>query len=582
MTKTIHTVAKALQVLLLSSALVVMSAFGFATADLNEAAKNAGLSGSYLAARVALDDNDDAAAVTFLERAISFDSENTRLRRDYFTALTANGRIEEAASILNEAPQITSKLNLAGFTISAVEIRKRSWKKASSALKDITGAELERILREVMLAWISAGERNFDEAFARLEDLSGSEWILALKDYHGGLIASVAGKDELAKDYLQNVIDKDVILGVLTETYLRAIEAMVRNRIKVGDVESARSLLENGLTKIPEYAPFIQLKKNLDENLVLTGLIKTTQEGTAELFYNLASAIQRDSNGETAKIYYQIAQYLAPESDEISIGLAELYLRQRNFERSNSFYEKVDETSPFYRLSRLEISTNLARLDRKDEAIEELQRLIEENPNDLTGYMALGSILSREKRYREAAETYDNAVSNIDEFLPFHWDLFFRRGIAYERLKEWQKAEPSFQRSLELSANRAEVLNYLGYSWIDQGVNLDEGMDMIRRAVQLRPKSGFIIDSLGWAYYRIGEYEKAVRELERAVQLMPSDPTINDHLGDAYWQVGRKLEATFQWKIALAAETPPEDPEEIERKLKEGLKKPEKNEAKAQ
>src|SRR5213078_2154909 len=145
------------------------------------------------------------------------------------------------------------------------------------------------------------------------------------------------------------------------------------------------------------------------------------------------------------------------------------------------------------------------------------------------------------------------------------------RGICNERSKQWASAEGDFKRALELSPEQAHVLNYLGYSWIDQGVNLDEGMRMIRRAVEQRPDDGYIVDSLGWAYYRIHNYDEAVKQLERAVELKPEDPTINDHLGDAYWRVGRVLEARFQWSHARDLKPESEDLAKIESKLKSGL-----------
>jgi Flp pilus assembly protein TadD len=115
------------------------------------------------------------------------------------------------------------------------------------------------------------------------------------------------------------------------------------------------------------------------------------------------------------------------------------------------------------------------------------------------------------------------------------------------------------------------VLNYLGYSWVDQGINLDEGMKMIRRAVEQRPDDGYIVDSLGWAYYRTGNIEEAVKNLERAVELKPDDPTINDHLGDAYWKTGRHLEAQFQWQHALQLKPEADEQKKIEEKIKVGL-----------
>ena len=138
-----------------------------------------------------------------------------------------------------------------------------------------------------------------------------------------------------------------------------------------------------------------------------------------------------------------------------------------------------------------------------------------------------------------------------------------RRGIAYERTRQWDKAEPNFRKALELFPDQPQVLNYLGYSWVDMNMNLEEGLEMIRKAVDLRPQDGYIVDSLGWAYYRLGRYDEAVEELEKAVRLRPEDPTINDHLGDAYWRVGRKLEAQFQWNHARDLKPEPDDLEKI-------------------
>jgi Flp pilus assembly protein TadD len=133
-----------------------------------------------------------------------------------------------------------------------------------------------------------------------------------------------------------------------------------------------------------------------------------------------------------------------------------------------------------------------------------------------------------------------------------YWNLAFARGMVYERLKQWDKAEADLQTALNFQPDQPYILNYLGYSWADQGINLDKAAEMIEKAVRLRPEDGAIVDSLGWVYYRMGQYDKAVKTLERAIELDPTEPEINDHLGDAYWKVGRKSEARFQWKRALS------------------------------
>jgi len=148
----------------------------------------------------------------------------------------------------------------------------------------------------------------------------------------------------------------------------------------------------------------------------------------------------------------------------------------------------------------------------------------------------------------------------------------YARGISLEQTKQWPRAEADFLKALEFRPDQPYVLNYLGYSWVDQGLNLDKARGMIKKAVSLRPNDGYIVDSLGWAHYRLGEYADAVRELERAAELRPEDPVINDHLGDAYWRVGRQTEARFQWLRALGLEPKPGLAAILKEKIKSGLK----------
>lgn len=186
-------------------------------------------------------------------------------------------------------------------------------------------------------------------------------------------------------------------------------------------------------------------------------------------------------------------------------------------------------------------------------------------------YDALSNIMRARKRYEEAVGYLGKIIELVGKPEQRDWVYYYSRGTCYERIKQWPKAEIDLKQALKLDPNQALTLNYLGYSWIDQNINLRQGMKLIEKAVSLKPDDGYIVDSLGWAHYRVGDYQEAVRFLEKAVDLRPEDPVLNDHLGDAYWQVGRIREARFQWDQALSLKPEPELVGTLEKKLADGL-----------
>ncbi|MGB5869725.1 MAG: tetratricopeptide repeat protein, partial [Albidovulum sp.] len=210
--------------------------------------------------------------------------------------------------------------------------------------------------------------------------------------------------------------------------------------------------------------------------------------------------------------------------------------------------------------------------DRSDAAIEALEQLTKAYPDLIETWVALGDISRHEERFEDRIRVYDKAVALIDTPLPEHWVVFYARGICYERAKQWDNAEADFRQALALNPDQPQVLNYIGYSFVEMNENLDEAMSMIERAARARPDEGAIIDSLGWALYRLGRYREAEVQMERAIELMPVDAVVNDHLGDVYWAVGRFREAEFQWKRALSFKPETEEvADRIRRKLELGL-----------
>jgi len=301
-------------------------------------------------------------------------------------------------------------------------------------------------------------------------------------------------------------------------------------------------------------------------------LVDSPQSGAAEALYGIGATLTRRGGEDLALVYLQLSLYLAPHHPLALLSLADLYESVKKPAMAIKVYERMPANSVLKRNAQIQLATNLDAADRSDEAIKILKGVTAEDSKDVEAIMALGNIERGRKKFADCAQTYSRGIAAMpDANEKNNWVYYYYRGICEERSKQWNKAEADMRKALQLQPEQPHVLNYLGYSWIDQGINLDDGMKMIKRAVDQRPDDGYIVDSLGWAYYRIGNYEDAVKNLERAIDLKPEDPTINDHLGDAYWRTGRTLEAKFQWAHARDLKPEAEELPKIEAKLQNGL-----------
>ena len=300
-------------------------------------------------------------------------------------------------------------------------------------------------------------------------------------------------------------------------------------------------------------------------------LVHDARGGLAEALLGAAAALPQRDNGDAALIFARLALFLHSELDPARFLIGELLDESDRLEAAVDAYRSIPAGSDYAWAAQLRAASDLADLDRYDEAIAALSAMRDERPERIDAASALGDVFRIDERYEEAAAAYDIAIGRIAAVENRHWRLFYVRGIAFERLGEWPKAEADFLRALELEPDQPLVLNYLGYSWVEQGRNLDEAKTMIEKAVELRPDDGYIVDSLGWVAYMLGDFEEAARQLELAVELVPGDPIINDHLGDAYWQVGRLNEARFQWRRVLTLEPEDELADQVRRKLANGL-----------
>ena len=555
--------------LLALAALAVASPANAKTTEAPLAIDN--FSGAYLAARVAEVDNDLGSAIAYYAKALEYDQSNETLQQSLLLALISEGRFDEALPHADKLKTVPEVERFSRVALAVDAFRKKDFAAAETWLKLALESDLDRLITSLMTAWAKAGSGETTDALKQLEDLQGPEWYGLFAQFHRALIAEEVGQNAKAEAAFDQAQKNMSAASAAPETWLRAAEAHAGFLSRRGEKEKALAILDEADAFSAGRLPLINLRQKIVAEVPVERLVEGPVEGAAEVLLDLGAALNRGGGEQFVRLYLQLALVLKPDSDVVLLQLASVAEQQGRAEEAIALYGRIPEKSPFRRASELQLGLNLADLDRKDEAIAQLKRLLEASPDDMRAYLALGGVYASTENYRAAADLYDQAVARRPIPTREDWNLFYQRGIARERLKEWPKAEPDFRKALELFPNQPQVMNYLGYSWVDMNMNLEEGLSLIREAAELRPSDGYIIDSLGWAYYRLGRFDDAVRELERAVSLKPDDPVLNDHLGDAYWRAGRKLEATFQWSHARDMKPEPEVLTAVMKKLAEGL-----------
>ena len=521
--------------------------------------------GNYLAARYAGSQRDAKAAATYFAKALDADPDNPVILESAFLLELSAGHVEPSVELADRLIERNPGARMARL-VRAVKLMKAGrFDEAGRELDAAPPRSLSDLVWVTQRAWAYAGAGETDLALAQLSAPKAIEASGAFGLFHLALILDYAGRNEEAeRAYLETI---DVIGG----RSVRLVQAYGRFLERTGRGDEAVDFYNAQLAEQGSHPLLVAARaRALGAKESGTGLVTTAQDGAAEALYGIAGALAGDGVVEIPVTYLQLALYLRPDLDLGWALLAEFREEQLQWEEAARTFAKIPASSPLASSAAVSIARNLTRLDRTDEAITLLETRIRRYPDDLDSVIALADQLRLDRRFDEAAALYGRAMKMSGPAGSNYWQIAYARGIALERAGRWREAEPLFHEALEYEPNEPQVLNYLGYSWIDRGENLEQALELIYKAVDQRPNDGYIVDSLGWAYYRLGDYETAVYYLERAVELRPEDPTINDHLGDAYWQVGRRREAEFQWNHAITFTGDPAGKRAIERKLKSG------------
>lgn len=504
------------------------------------------LTGRYLAGRVAEQDHDYDTAADQLDLALAQSPGDLELAFAAFRMRIYAGRIDSAAQL---APQVLIAKPNDGFlnlVLAVQHIKRGDFRAAEQQLGRIGGENQLGPLRDFVFAWLKAGQRDFTAARAAIgrlrPDGAGAQAqapIVAID----AQIDEMAGDKAAAETKYRRAVELD-------PSAMRVVMTAADGLRRLGKPDDARAILKAFGDK---YGDSVVMDGALAANAPMPKP-PSPASGIAEIMFEIGSALNADPRNlrsDLALIFENFAVDLKPDHDFAWLTIAGIYETWGNPNKALAAYNKVSQVSPLYWQARLRAAALDAQEDRYDSAVRKLKVLVAEKPDRIDAALTLADLQRSKEKYADAVATYDLAIQRIKKVEERYWPVFFGRGIVLERTKQWPKAELDMKKALELSPEQPYVLNYLGYSWIDQGLNLDAGMKMLKRATELRPDDGAITDSVGWAYYRLGQYDKAVEWLERASEQKGEDATVVEHLGDAYWHVGRKREATFQWNRAL-------------------------------
>lgn len=522
--------------------------------------------GAYLAARLATSQSDYQAARDYYDRLLLSDPTDASYQEGSLITHVALGDYDRAKVI---ADAITSQPKGSQFGVLvelAADARAGDFEKGIKLLD--AGGTAGDLVSGIYRAWALVAEGRMADAGKAFDTVAKTQQLAIFAVYHKALALAMVGDYEGADAIFAGKY-ADPLHGSR-----RGVLAHVEILSQLERDPDALALFDRGFgqTLDPELAA-IRAKLVKGEMLPFN-IAPNAAAGVAELYLAVAQALNTPQSGVIALLHARLAVWIRPDLGDAQIMTASLLEREDQHDLAIEAYAAIPADSPVYPAAQLGRAEALVVAGQRDAAVDILQDLTRKRPDLYAGWVALGDTLRRADKYQDAVAAYDKAIALVSDPGPGDWFPYFARGMSRSKLGDWPGTEADMRMALKLSPEQATVLNFLGYSYVEKRQNLDEALDMIKRAVAANPEQGYIVDSLGWAYFQLGRYNDAVTEMERAISLEPNEPLLNDHLGDVYWAVGRRREAEFQWRRALNLGPGPEDDLDearVRRKLEVGL-----------
>jgi tetratricopeptide (TPR) repeat protein len=508
----------------------------------------------FLIARVADMSGDYGIASQHYDSALTQTARNPQLLNGAVAAALAAGEAARARELASAMPDSAAGPPLAHIVRAVEALADARYAIAGDEIARLNGGPTDELIARMLLTWAEAGAGREDAALLELDQLSDVRPYGALIAYQQAMAMDFVGRDADALAAYAVAADGGIWLAPAVERHADLLA-------RTGAIEDATALLAGAPVRNDSEALTRDIERLRASGRVATQPLSPAR-GAAISLFGLGAVFLQERDEARGLATMTLALMLDPSLDPARLSFAQAQSEHGRHAEARAALAQVAAASPYHLSAQIMTAWVLKEEGREDEALALARQIAAQGER---GRRALADMYRSLDQYAEADGLYSELIGDGAE----EWRLYYYRASVRERLDRWPEAEADLRHALTLSPEQPEVMNFLAYSWADRGERLHEALAMLQRAAEQRPSSAAIVDSLGWAYYRLGEYDKALEHLERAVELMPADATLNDHLGDLYWRLERYAEARFQWRRALSGE--PEDAAAVEAKIERGL-----------
>ena len=528
----------------------------------------------YFSGLISLNDNDYENSFKFLRQLEGLEKDHGSYSKAYLYSLINLQRVNEAVKFSKKLEKKEMNNFESDLVIGVYNLKNKDYKIASqyfSNLRSIkTNTPLQNYLAELLFSWSSIHQLDYFEAQKIFE--KGNSKFNNINKIQKAFLNCYYTTSK-TNDAFDNLLNEQ------TTDFSRYYFFYANYLFNQKKINEAKKIIDLSLMKNPENLLIKQFKKdirlNTTQNFKNKFNCKNLSHITSEIFYIIANALSSRSLIYESNFYLSFAIFLNSNFISFETLRAENFYLSKNFEKAKNIYIKLSSYGSEYKwYSSKQIGIILNEQDKNDKALNFVKKAYEsfKFPDEYKTF-DYALFLKNNQKYKEGIKYYSKVLNMIDK----KHDLYSRstdgRGICYERVGDWDKAEKDFLNSLKSKPNQAYVLNYLAYSWIERDLKIDESLKMLEKANNLRQNNGYIIDSLGWAYFKLKKFEVAKKYLQIAVTLMPRDPVVNDHYGDSLWMIGEKIQARYYWSNVLKFDDTENDlKDRINKKLINGLK----------